>query len=342
MTHFSAVYYVGALLLAGLIIDRRRYLPAAALTVFFTAGAMAIDMAAFYFICGDALARFKVFVGQTSAGIAQPIHANASTLEFITWPLKSLLFSKAFGIAGGVALLVGAARWRKWDPPIRVLVLASGSFWLWVNFGARAPWSYELFWRLMRYWQPTTLAIAILCAWLIASQPRRWTRLATAAALLGVCIANLSASGSWSQSVEVSRELLAYARQRTDRSFVTDYHTLNEMFILSGVESVPHVATIFDDKPVRLLDGHAKRLGEHEAAERDVLVNPLNVARTPQFAAFLQKQDRRVLFETQPQSRLICRWIPALRAQPWATRKPAAQVLAGIKDQPTRLGLANR
>ena len=342
VTHLSAVYYVAALLFAGLLIDRRRYVRATALTAVCAMAAMSIELAAFHFAYGDALRRFAVYAGQISVETVPKHNPITGSLRFFTWPFTSLLFSKALGIAGGVALFVGAARFRKWAPPMRVLLLACGIYWLWVSFGTRVPWAYQPFWRITRYWQPMTLAIAILCAWLIANQPRRWMRLATAAALLGVCVVNLAAGGSWSQSVEVSRELLAYARQRPDQRFVTDYHTLNEMFILSGVESVPNVATIFDDQPVRLLDGHAKRLGGRAAGTRDVLVNPLNVARTPDFAAFLGGQNRLVVFETQPQSRLICRWIPSLRDKPWAIRKPAAQVLAGDQDPPVRLGMANR
>lgn len=342
ITHFSAVFFVAALLLAGLLIDRRRYLRAAACTMMFTMTALAIDLAVFHFAYDDTLARFKVYAGQAGLERSAAVILATSGLSFVTWPVVSLLFSKALGIAGGLAMVVGVVRFRRWTPPMRVLLLGCGIYWLWVGFGTRVPWTYRPFYRMERYWQPMTLAITVLCAWFIVSQPRRWMRLATAAALLGVCIVNLAAGGSWSQSVEVSRELLAYARQRPDQRFVTDYHTLNEMFILSGVESVPNVATIFDDKPVRLLDGHAKRLGGRAAGTRDVLVNPLNVARTPDFAAFLGGQNRLVVFETQPQSRLICRWIPSLRDKPWAIRKPAAQVLAAPKDQPTRLGLAHR
>lgn len=328
VTHLSATYYVAALSIAALAVDWRRYGRAVVTTGACVAIALLLDLGLFQYANGDALARFKIFVGQASVEPAFPGGDRATGLPFLTWPFVNLLYSKGLGIAGALALIMGIARHRAWSAPFRVLLLGCGVYWLWVNFGSRVPWSYQPFWRIVRYWQPATIAIAVACASAIVLQRRPWMRALTAAAVLGVCVVNLAASGPWSQRVEVSKALLSYVRAHPNESFVTDDETLNEMYILNGVAPVPNVATIYDEHPVRLLDRSALRLDPAEASGRAVLVNPLNAPRHRAFHAYLVAQDRPVVYQSDPQDRLICRIIPPLRAQPWALRRPAGFVLA--------------
>ena len=49
-----------------------------------------------------------------------------------------------------------------------------------------------------------------------------------------VHLACLAAGGRWGQAVDVSRELLAYAREHSDQTFLTDVATMNHMYVVGG------------------------------------------------------------------------------------------------------------
>jgi hypothetical protein len=49
-----------------------------------------------------------------------------------------------------------------------------------------------------------------------------------------VHLACLAAAGRLGQAVDVSRELLAYAREHSDQTFLTDVATMNQMYVVGG------------------------------------------------------------------------------------------------------------
>ena len=49
-----------------------------------------------------------------------------------------------------------------------------------------------------------------------------------------VHLACLAVGGRWGQAVDVSRELLAYAREHSDQTFLTDVATMNHMYVVGG------------------------------------------------------------------------------------------------------------
>ena len=97
--------------------------------------------------------------------------------------------------------------------------------------------------------------------------------------------------------MHVSKELLAYVRGHPQMQFVTDYRTLNEMYVANGVRTIPNVATTNDIKPSRLLDSRTVRLSPDEVGACDaILVNPLNVDRPTTFKSVIRSNGARLRY----------------------------------------------
>ncbi|MCH7703998.1 MAG: hypothetical protein IIB61_02710 [Planctomycetes bacterium] len=331
VTHFAGVYYVAALAVAGLIVDYRRYLPIVLRTMIVGVALLVADMAVFHFMFGDAFCRFRVCQAETTYIIHMVPRSLDGSFDWerFLWPIRNLFFSKALGIAIPIILVVAWRNRRRMEPSDRIGVLAFCGFWCWISFGSEVPWKYVPFDRMTRFMHPALFLIAGMFAVGVAGRRRSWMSMVAGATVIATFMLNLLCGGSWGQNAKISRELLAYTRDHPGRRFVTDYHTLNEMYILNGVESVPNVATIDTIPRSRLLDGSAERVPPSEAAHYGaLLINPLNVARTPGFAVFSAEYGGRTVFETEPRYRHICTLLPPLRGLPWAIRKPGARVLA--------------
>lgn len=329
VTHLAGVYYVASLVIASLWIDRRRYGIPTVTTALACVVVVATDLAVFSIAFDDPLLRFRLSLGAMAT--EQPIMPKVNgtfNLAFVLWPIRNALYSKAFGLTLVVVLIGGWWSRRRLDPSARILLITVTLVWVWMSFGSSVPWVYRPFERIMRYLQPASLALAVLFASVVTIHPGRRLPRVVGPAVLAACVLNLLGSGTWDQNVHVSKELLAYVRCHPQMNFVTDYHTLNEMYVANGVRTIPNVATTDDVKPSRLLDSRAARLSADEVGACDaILVNPLNVDRTPAFTEVILKHGDRLRYETQPTYRRICWLAPWLRNQPWGLRKPPARVL---------------
>jgi hypothetical protein len=183
-----------------------------------------------------------------------------------------------------------------------------------------------------------TLAAAVLFAVGITSFRDRRFRTIGGSAVLAVSLLSLLGGGSWDRNAHISRELLAYVQAHPAKRFITDYHTLNEMYVLNQVESIPNVVTTDHIRPSQLLDRKAVRLAAADVGQCDeILVNPLNLARTPHFAEFVRLHAGDLRHKSTPQHRMICLLVPPLRDYSWSVRKPAAQVFECLETDPSRL-----
>jgi hypothetical protein len=333
VTHLSAAYYVAALLGASVCIGRRAYLRPVAAVVVSCAAIVALDMAVFHFLFGDVLGRFHACQGQVADYVNDPktpvLVDGRFNWRFATWPVVHLMFSKGFGVALAVGLGAGVCMYRRLGTGERILLLSALLCWLWMSYGSQVPWAYVPFWRMTRFVQPATLAVAVFFGLAVARARRPVTASLAGVAVLGIGLLNLAGSGSDGQNVRISRELLAYANQHPGWRFVTDYHTLNEMYLIGGLTTPANVATTNDMIPSQLLDSGARRLAPDEALTCDaILDNPLNRARTPQFEAWLKDSAGALLHQTEPAYRSACEVLPALQRFSWSVRKPAARVFA--------------
>lgn len=339
LTHFAGVYFVAMLALASLIVDRRAYFKSVGLTMLFGVTFLALDMIAFQAIYGDAFLRLSACMAEMHNPKPDlPMAGSTFTGEFLLWPLRNLVYSKAFGPALIVAMGIGVARFRLLDGRGRILLLVIGLTWLWMSFGTQVPWSYRPFWRMSRFLHPLALPVALLLAILLVpgqrvasrehtSSSRRWGPM-VALGLSLTFITNLLASGPWGENVTTSRELLRYAKTHSAVPFITDYRTLNEMYALNGMRSPDNVVTLGDIPSSRLFDASARELtvtGIERATM--VLLNPLNVENHPGVAALAADPRMRTVYETPAAKRRLCSILPLFGEQPWALRRPAGRVL---------------
>jgi hypothetical protein len=329
VTHLSAIYYVASLAAAALVCDVRRFWRAALATALTSILFLVADMAVFQLLYGDALCRFRASVGQSPIDSPEvPLRLGGKlNATFFTWPVGQFLYSKAFGVSFCMSL--GWLAWRRRALPLqlRIVLTAGLVYWLWMSYGTQIPWAYRPFYRITRFWQPLTVLTVLAFACMMTTISRQWLRSVAGGGILGACVLNLLASGSWGQNMGISRELSGYARQRAEVRFVTDYHTLNEMYVLNEFAPLRNVVTLDAVRPSQLLDGRAVRVNAGEVGVGDaILVNPLNLTRTPHFAAFVGSHAGIACYESTTGQRLIAALIPPLRGYEWSVRKPPARV----------------
>ncbi|MBI4580966.1 MAG: hypothetical protein HY718_14765 [Planctomycetes bacterium] len=102
---------------------------------------------------------------------------------------------------------------------------------------------------------------------------------------------------------------------------------MNEIYVLNGLKTPPNMAGTADFGQSHYLDPLARRAKVLTPATCDaVLINPLNVERTPSFAGLVAGRLGPQQYATVPEYRPICRFAPLLRSLPWAVRRPAARV----------------
>ncbi len=329
VAHYSGIFYLGVLVAASFIVDRKRFTTGVLFTIIAIAMAVAGEMLVLQLLYGDPTIRLRVC--QQANAASSPIspfdHTGGVNWFFFTWPAAHLLFSKGFGIALLVAMAYGVRNLRRLSVSLRVLVVTCLLYWFWISYGTRSPWSYVPFWRMSRFLHPLILPVAVLTAHAICTRRRPKQVAVAAATVLGICLVNLLGSGSGGQNVQVSRELSAFAAAHPQQRFVTDYHTLNEMWAVNELRLPPNVVALDCTHWSQLLDRSAVRISPNQADQYDgILVNPINAARLPAFAQFVRTHAGAMTFETSPSYRDVCAIIPSLRRYAWSLRKPPAQV----------------
>ncbi len=330
VSHFAGVYYIAALSVAVLCVDHRKYGPTVLMTAAACAVGLLIEMGVLYAAFGEPFARLHACFAETH--YVKPIMPHLAdgslNVEYLMWPIKSVFFSKAFGVSLAIVMFVGLLRIQHLDAPERILVLTIVLFWLWMSFGSEVPWRYVSFDRISRFLQPLTLALSALFAVLIATRRNWWVPTTVVSVVITICVANLMGSGPWGQNARISEELLEYVRSNPQTRFLADYRTANELYILNGVRSVKNVVVLDDGHRSRLLDKSSVWVDFAVADERvdEILVNKLNMGKSPEFVSFVERSGGAVTFQTLPQYRTVAMFIRPLMDHPWAVRKPPAIV----------------
>lgn len=160
---------------------------------------------------------------------------SAWSAAWFVYPFRSFVFSKDFGVAALLACCVPFLRptGRKWTFLCAATVAA---FWLWVGFGTVKPTEYEPFWRLTKFQYPLIVPISMALAVVL---PGLRAGGAIPVAILSVLhVLLLAGSGSFGESVEISRRFLAEVRSRPDRAFLTDLRTEREMIGLNRFQPI--------------------------------------------------------------------------------------------------------
>jgi hypothetical protein len=247
VTHEVSIFYVSILCLTALAFDRKRFFRPVLLCVVLSAGATLVECVVYKALLGDWLARFRMAEGTTSVLTAGTDPDTLITgLRFYTWPLENLLFCKSFGIDLILVLVFGILAWRSFKQEYRILFITMFLTWAWLGYGSQVPWAYKPFYRQMHYYFPLTFCIAVLLPYSLATVLGR--RATLARGIVGVAVALhlacLAAGGRWGQNVDVSRDLLQYAKSHPDRTFLTDVRTMNQMYVLAGFRLPPNVVCL--------------------------------------------------------------------------------------------------
>jgi len=336
-THTIVVFIVPVVLASVGLVDRTRRRDAVAAAVAAGIGALLINVLVFGLWTGDPFHRFHIISQVHLAHMDVDANARWVTTPdgkvnaaFFYQPIVDLLASKSFGFFGLAAICGSCVLWRRCSHVCRAMILALGVSWLWMSFGTHSPTAYVAFPGTAAYWQPFALLLALIVAeW--CRHVRTAFTMSTAAGLVLSNVLVLAASGSWGQSVEISRELLDYVRDHPDQSFVADDRTLTEMYVLHTFEMPPNIYRI--STASRPAFGRASVVDSEMLAAAEVLVleNPLNTAREPGFAAFLKTHSGRLQYESDARCRMICRVVPPLQQYAFALRKPPGRVLSSVQ-----------
>jgi len=313
MSHEFSIYYASLLFLTVLLVSRGRYRWHFALF---------LTLCAIYLVseCAFFAARFdRPLIRFDSDAKELGLDRIATTFQwhYYTMPLTLPLFSKDFGIDLAVLLALGALAWKRLDFPQRVLFLSTAAYCAWMGYGTMVPWEYRPPPRNSRLYFPLTLPICVLTPNLIRCvSVRRGVVLAGIAFLLAVHVACFIAGGRWGQTVDVSRELLVYARSHPDRWFLTDYQTLNEMYVLDGFRLPENVSCPNGPELAQLLINKEPSGPRYQFPQRPVSALLLNLERE---RMLLDRRHRGGLIErdlgffNRPRGRVLWRIPPRLK-----------------------------
>ena len=258
VTYEVSFFYVALLSLTALAFDPRRFGVPVLVCVVLSGMAIATECAAYDWVLGDPFARYRTAADTTVNLPAryQP-DTGMSATAFFLWPLRNLVVSKPFGFGLALLLVTGLLGFGSFRIEQRILWITTFLVFLWLSYGTQVPWAYKPFYRQFHYYAPLTLGLASLLPATVTAAIRR-PRLAQA--VVAFCLLSqlllMGLGGRWGQRVDVSRELLAYARSRPDTWFVTDVATMNEMYVVGGFRLPQNVVCV-----------------NGPAAERHLLVN---------------------------------------------------------------------
>jgi hypothetical protein len=122
----------------------------------------------------------------------------------------------------------------------------------WYGYGTLVPWAYRPLYRQYHYYNVFSFPVAALLPFTLghALAGRMRTAQGVLAGALVFHLLSMSVAGRWGAPVDVSRELMAYARQHPDRQFLTDVNSFNQMYVLGGF-TLPDNIVCLNGPPVR-------------------------------------------------------------------------------------------
>jgi len=258
VTYEVSFFYVALLSLTALAFDPRRFAVPVLVCVALSCIAIATECATYDWVLGDPLARYRT-AGDAAVNLPARYQLDTamSATAFFLWPLRNLVVTKAFGFGLALLLVTGLLGFGSLRIEQRILWITTFLVFLWLSYGTQVPWAYRPFYRQFHYYAPITLGVASLLPAAVTSAIRRPRH---AQAVVAFCLLSqlvlTGLGGRWGQRVNVSRELLAYARSRPDTWFVTDVATMNDMYVLGGFRLPQNVVCV-----------------NGPAAERHLLVN---------------------------------------------------------------------
>jgi hypothetical protein len=337
MAHFLNFFFVGIFCLTAFAIDWRRYWLPVAACVLFSGGLLAAEMCTYWFLAGNPTLRFDALSG-LSEGIPDDGRSDTK-LGFFLMPLQILILSKQFGFGLLLLLICGACSFRKLAPTQRIVWIATIGFWFWLGYGTVTPAGYRPATRGMHYYTPLVFGLCALLPLTLEYffERRKALGQGLLVLLLLLYTAALALGGSWGRQVDCSKLLLRYAQHHPQERFLTDVHTLNEMYCQNGFQIPPNVVVL--DSPTQrknLLinkepEGHRAISFSNPEKVDGILIN-LSRTESPaedEFTSFLERHRGEVVYRIPPRLRLIFRPLAAwVKDKGFARQNSGAEVRA--------------
>jgi hypothetical protein len=247
MAHEISFFYVALFCVVALLFDYRRFLRPVVWCVALSGILFAIECATYAVLLGDPLARVKVSADTTTNVVAGADPAvGLEGIWFYMWPLQTLIFGKQFGFSLLALLATGLIVWKRMNQDQRLLFVTTFAVFLWLGYGSTVPWAYKPLYRQFHYYNCITLGLAALLPYTVSAAlaARQRVAMGLVGAALVVHVTSLSVAGRWGADVDVTRELLTYARAHPDQRFVTDVSTMNQMYVLGGFQLPANVVCL--------------------------------------------------------------------------------------------------
>lgn len=335
MTHLAGFYLWGILLTVSIAVDRRHFLGKALVASMCLFAALLLDMSAFALLFGDPLGRFHA--STMTFSISPPFPWDPVRQE-VNWkffwePLAIGLYSKGLGLLP-LAFFAAVLRfWKTGDRALRIMTATVAGLAVWMAYGTLVPWAYHPFFRYTRFLLPIVPMLAVGVAYAATHRslgsgptaPRlhgygRWV-----VATISVTGAlNLLCSGSWGESVEVSRHLRSFVLANPTEAFVTDYRTFREINVLSALHPPANLSFHplgLDGPPPH--DGALLFVPDRATETVTLLVNSLQRDATYDFAQWIEREaSPAVMTLGETSFRPICKLLPPLERWKWSIRRP--------------------
>jgi hypothetical protein len=246
-THELSLFYVAIFCFTALAFDKVRFWRPVLACVAISACWMLAECVAYQVLLGDPLARFKTSAAaMAKIPFAYDPDTGISGVRFFTWPLEKLLFSKIFGFDLLLLLITGMLAWKIFSQNQRIVFVSAFLTGAWLAYGTQVPWAYQPLLREMHYYTPLALAVSALLptsvGYMFAN--RKLVAQGVIGATIAVHLACSAGGGRWGQDVDVSGELLRYAKEHSNQVFLTDVTSMNEMYVLAGFRLPANVVCV--------------------------------------------------------------------------------------------------
>lgn len=299
--HEMQVFWVAIVCFSRLALERRKaVVPVAiciAMSLLFILGeAVYLNETA-----GDAMSRWKTAAGEGGGKSPTFVDRRVSggTLGFFLWPIRVVIFDKQWSFLLGIAFLGGVSNWRRLSSMHRVVLLSGIGLWLWLGYGTIVPWEYKPRSRAFHYYAPLILVVSVLPPLILDGIPQHRTKLLCGLISLNVLLVSLG--GNWGQRVDISRQVLEFAKANPNETILVDDWTYEEMRMCNDLVSRDNVAK-WSNRGDKSYDYVLRHL---ERPER-----PLS----PQYLDYIEANAGRDVYTIPPSYRalfvLVAHWLP--------------------------------
>lgn len=233
LAHPITFFFISAAAAAWFLTGEKRY--AAIYWTLSAGGYFLLDAALSAWVAGDPFHNLTILRDWHDPDAQVALYSPA----WFLFPIQTFFFSKDFSFAPALAVGLAFSPLARSRPLVRTLALTVALLWLWLGYGTAKPTAYEPFWRLTRFAYPLVMPLSLALAAAFAALPRRGPALA--AALCGLHVILLAGSGSFGQSVEITRRMQAFIKVHPQAQFLAAALTARELTVLNGFQPLPNV-----------------------------------------------------------------------------------------------------